>query len=181
MHVDEVDKLKQAWQVSGLFVDEQAYLAARVRSGLARYTFLDPAETWGSWLMVVVRFPTGVIYGTQCAGVATEQRYVEGYLVPLGGLQCVPENGSILSAPLRAVFHRGKSCMWGWAGLELPTDRRATLDTLIEAIPYWQHTSDEDIQSRLCVDQERASQIAEAWIPVQTPDGPGVLLFNNCD
>jgi hypothetical protein len=33
----------------------------------------------------------------------------------------------------------------------------------------------------LRIDPARIDEIAEAWIPVETPDGPGVLLYKNCD
>ena len=36
-------------------------------------------------------------------------------------------------------------------------------------------------RANLRLDLERVSEIAEAWIPVQTADGPGVLLYDNCD
>jgi hypothetical protein len=182
MQQDEVHQLKQAWLASGLFADEQAYLAARVRLSHARFVYLDPVETWGEWLMVVIRHPTGIIYGTQCAGVGTEQRFIEGYLVPLAGTNVAPARGDIQSAPLRAIFHQGNGCIWSWTGQQLPTDRRERLAGLVKEIPYWHHPSfDVDIRSHMQLDQERMSEIAEAWIPIQTVDGPGVLLYDNCD
>jgi hypothetical protein len=35
--------------------------------------------------------------------------------------------------------------------------------------------------SVMTIDKDRIDQIAEAWIPVETTDGPGVLLYQNCD
>ena len=48
-----------------------------------RYVFLDPDDTWPSWLAVVVIAPTGVAYQQQCAGVACDQREVDW-----GGCRC---------------------------------------------------------------------------------------------
>jgi hypothetical protein len=180
---EEILKLKQAWLISRSFDDEQAYLAARVHHGQARYVYLDPDGTWDEWLIVAINHPTDVIYGTQCAGINNSQRLIEGYLVPLGGAQFQYEKGRIKPEALRAVFHRGQHCLSDLDGQSLPDDRRVQLVTLIEAIPYWHTTLDvnADTRSHLSLDQDRNNELVEAWIPVQTPDGPGVLLYRNCD
>ena len=33
----------------------------------------------------------------------------------------------------------------------------------------------------LFLDEDRVDQIVEAWIPVLTPYGPGILMWENCD
>lgn len=178
----ELGALKQKWLATGSFADEQAYLAARVRSETVRFVYLDPDGTLHEWLALVVRHETGVVYGTQCAGIATEQRLVEGYLCVLGGQGYDVDSSSIEIAALGDIFHEGDSCKWGWKGRDLPSEQLARLSRLVENIPYW-HCSlaglDEKLQLRL--DVSRIEEIAEAWIPVETPDGLGVLLYENCD
>jgi hypothetical protein len=177
-----IEPLRERWLASGSFVDEQAYLAARVQSGNVRFVFLDPDGTLESWLAVVVGSQTGVVYATQCEGVATKQRFVEGYLVLLGGSKYDPDGGMIDPAPLTEVFHKDGACIWSWQGRELPGERFAKLDKLIEEIPYWRCGLDgSDDKCHLRIDKDRVEQVAEAWIPVETPDGPGVLLYKNCD
>lgn len=168
--------------MTGTFADEQAYLAACIRNRASRLVYLDPDGTFHGWLAVVVRRDTGVIYGTQCAGVATEQRFVEGYLIPLGGSKYENDEGSIEIDALTEIFHEDGWCKYCWRGRELPLDRLARLGNLLQTIPYWHCDLDaHDSKHPLRIDQSRIDELAEAWIPVETPDGPGVLLYQNCD
>lgn len=178
----DLKALKERWAATGSFEDEQAYLAARVRREAGRYVFLDPDGTRSGWLVLVVRHETGVIYGTQCAGTATEQRLVEGYLVLLGGSKYDVDDGAIDPDPLNKIFHEGDGCQYSWRGRRLPAERFAKLRTLVEQIPYWFCRLDgHDKKYPLRIDESRIAELAEAWIPVTTPDGPGVLLYKNCD
>jgi len=165
------------------FAEEQAELTRRVERDEARFVFLDPDGTLPDWLFLVVRRSTGIVYGTQCAGVAVEQRLVEGYLVPLGGFKFDVDEDLIELDPFRDVFHQDGNCQWSWTGAALPPERRIMLDRLVEAIPYWrcEVTGATSEKTPLRIDAARIDEIAEAWIPVETPDGPGVLLYKNCD
>lgn len=166
----------------GSLFDEQVYLATQVRSGNARFAFVDPDGRLKSWLAVVVRSRTGVVYAAQCEGVATAQRLVEGYLVLLGTSKHDPDGGIIDLTPFTEVFHKDGECMWNWQGRELPGERLVVLERLVEEISYWRCGLDgTDSKHQLRIDQDRIEQLAEAWIPVQTPDGAGVLLYSNCD
>jgi hypothetical protein len=50
----------------------------------------------------------------------------------------------------------------------------------VEALPYW--TCDEgETRVSLRLDESRLEEVVEAWVPVLTPDGPGVLVWENCD
>ena len=179
---ENLNLLKHRWLTSGSFQDEQAYLAARVRLNDVRFVYLDPDGTLAEWIGIVVRRETGVIYGTQCAGVATEQRFIEGYLVLVGGSKYDVDEGKIQVGPFVDVFHQNGGCQWGWTGRALPIERQALLSSLVESIPYWRMSLDgDDRKDPLRVDATRLEQLAEAWIPVQTPDGPGILLYQNCD
>lgn len=182
MHENGLNALKQAWQTSGSFHDEQAYLAARVRASDVRFVYLDPDGTSPEWLVLVVRHETGIVYGTQCAGVATEQRFIEGYAVPIGGSKYAVDEGNIETGLFRNVFHEKDGCKWAWTGNALPSERFALLRNLVEGVPYWCCRPDgQDRKYPLRIDATRLEQIAEAWIPVQTPHGAGVLLYKNCD
>jgi hypothetical protein len=145
---------------------------------------LDPDGTWvPRWLVVVVTAPTGVAYQQQCAGTANDQREVEGFLVPLGGLKVTPESGMIEPTEFEAVFHEGRACVWAAANNALPPARLERLRHLVADVPYWTVGSDgeSDARGALELDDSRLSELTEAWVPVRTPDGPGILMWANCD
>jgi hypothetical protein len=147
-----------------------------------RRVFLDPDGTLPGLLGVVIAYPTGVRYEHQCAGTETVMRSVEGYFVPLGGPSTVP-------AQLTEVFHKGSACVWGGTpqGLppntpDLPPDRLERLRALVEAIPYsTQSDADSNERGPLRLDDSRLGELVEGWVPVLTPDGPGILVWENCD
>jgi len=179
---NELNALKQKWLATRSFEDEQAFLAARIRLGAVPFVYLDPDGTSLDWLAVVVRRETGVVYGTQCAGVATQQRFVEGYLVPLGGFKNDVDDGRIDFASFTEIFHEDGACKWGWTGQAVPRDRMARLTKALGELPFWRCSLDgQDSKHPLRLDRVRIGELAEAWIPVETPDGPGVLLYKNCD
>ncbi len=136
------------------------------------YVFLNPDGTQRSVAFVVVRHPTGITYGHQCAGVLTDCRSVEGFLIPVGG----PE----LSASLSSWFvtrWRGNGNAIDWT-----IDLLESLAELVSTIPCWQTVDDgEDQREFLQLDKDRIAECVEAWVPVLTPYGPGVLLFENSD
>lgn len=174
--------LKQKWIASGSCQDEQAYLAARARQSDSQFVFLDPDGTLPPWLAVIIRRETGVVYANQAAGVATEERLAEGFLVLLGGWSYDVDAGRIDLAALNDVFHEGDACMWAWRGLDLPGDRLAKLHALISGIPLWLYGPGGDHSKfSLRIDTRRLDELAEAWIPLETPAGPGVLVYKNCD
>jgi hypothetical protein len=178
----DLDSLKQRWLNSGSFKDEQAYLAARVHLKDARFVYLDPDGTLPEWIGMVVRCETGVVYGSQCAGVAIEQRLIEGYFVPIGGLKYSGDDGQIKVGLFREIFHERDTCEWKWTGRELPAERLARLKNLVSTIPYWRPELDGvDQKFPVRLDATRVEQLAEAWLPILTPDGPGVPLHKNCD
>jgi hypothetical protein len=131
-----------------------------------------------------------VSYRQQCGGTDCLQREVEGYYVPLGGYQSDPTAGLFDNGALTAPFHKGgDNCVFSGSPRpesplipELPPDRIEALRTVVESIPYW---SDADAsgteREHLILDQSRLTDLAEAWVPVLTPDGPGILTWPNCD
>jgi hypothetical protein len=176
----ELNKLKEKWQATGLFIDEQEYLREKTRVGEADDVFLDNDGTMEPWLAVVVRRETGVVYGNQCAGVSCLPWRVEGYFVPLSGWK-YEHGGKIDFDSLNAIFHEGDACRYDWAGRNLPSERLARLSAMVGELSYWRCSSRHPDRYSIQVDMDRIDEIAEAWIPVETPDGPGVLLYQNCD
>jgi hypothetical protein len=151
---------------------------------------IDPDGTWGDWLAVVVRRPTGVVYTHQCAGINCFHRLAEGFLQVIGPYKYEPDStGALLPVKLDLdafinVFHRGNDCGQVQSGRELPAERLEKLRRLVADVHYWRcdgYGPGELPPYRFCLDESRIDEIVEAWIPVDTVDGPGVLLYNNCD
>lgn len=166
------------------YAEEQDELSRRVHAGEVRVVDCDPEGMFPEdWLAVVIRHPTGVVYVNQSAGVACQQRMEEGYLVMLGAPRLYDEHPRPLAAELLAVFHEDDHCMWPWIGDAVPEERIRQLAGLVKKISYWSDHPQEPfgIYSQFELDLTRRDAIAEAWIPVRTADGPGVLLYQNCD
>jgi len=156
-----------------------------------RHVFLDPDGTMGPvtpWMYVVVEMETGVVYQQQYGGTATRHGQVEGYLVPVHAPEALDQ--------LRDLFERtfGGSGAWDhdWSGSRGTTTRRRgvppdqRLRLLREAvgrIPFWTSASDgrRDERHWLALDDSRLAEADEAWVPVRTPAGPGVLMWFNSD
>jgi hypothetical protein len=140
--------------------------------GDRRYVPLDPYGTGNDWLYVVVHAPTGVFYEQQYGGTACRQGKAEGFLVPLTGPRAL--------AGLRELFegHFRGAGTWGhgWADAELDGLRE-----LVGDVPYWQSDGTREQVHALRLDESRLGEADEAWLPVITPDGPGLLLWPNSD
>jgi hypothetical protein len=143
-----------------------------------RYVFLDPDGTMAvtSWMYVVVELATGIVYQTQYGGTVTRDGAVEGYLVPVHEPEALAE--------LRDLFERTfrGAGAWDhdWTG---SPDRLRRLREAVGRIPFWVCTSDGEGEQRLMLtlDDSRLSVADEAWVPVRTPAGPGMLLWSNSD
>ena len=143
--------------------------------------FLDPDGSGGDVLGVIVLGATGVEYGTQCAGIRTDERYVEGYFVPISGLVFDAEEGRIDVRILRAVFHVGDTCLHGSDGFDL-AERVAALRHAVSKIPFWYTDAGGEMRrSQLELDVSRLHEAVESWVPVITPRGRAVLTWPNCD
>ncbi len=163
------------------------------------YVFLDPDGTFGGtyrrgWIAVIVEAPTGVIYANQCHGISTAVMSVEGFLVPLGGVKSDVDDEPQLIDPreLTDVFHgnTGDPCRDGGdagcaqTGPGLPRKLRKVLANRVSEIPFWVNHPDDDSRTRrvpLELDLRREGEILEAWVPVLTPLGAGMLVWGNCD
>ncbi|MFD5463943.1 DUF6210 family protein [Kitasatospora sp. NPDC127059] len=137
-----------------------------------RFVTLDQDGAADGWLHVVVEAPTGVFYQQQYGGQLCRQGQAEGFLVPVFG----PDALDALRQLFEEEFAGAGTWNYSW-----PDDERARLCGIIESIPYWAsdgHTEDLHV---LRLDESRIRDADESWVPVITPDGPGVLLWANSD
>jgi hypothetical protein len=138
------------------------------------HIFLNPDGTQEEALYLLVEQTTGVMYAHQCAGYLTQTRVAEGFLIPLGG--------SKAAHPFREWFWKtfhGNSyeSATQWSKLKL-----AELNELVSQVVCWR--TDESNQEELlflALDEERLPECTEGWVPVKTPYGSGILIFDNCD
>ncbi|MGH3240114.1 MAG: DUF6210 family protein [Spirillospora sp.] len=146
-----------------------------------RYVFLDPDGGQRDWLYVVVRAETGIVYQQQYGGTANLLGGVEGYLVPLCGTDWASGRDGLLE--LREIFEKAMRGS-GRAGGELSADLLDRVRSAVGVLHYWTSgRTSEWVPSHvpLRIDESRAGELDEAWIPVHTPDGPGVLVWDNSD
>jgi Family of unknown function (DUF6210) len=138
------------------------------------YVFLNPdgAEDFG--LQVIVEHPTGVVYAHQCAGYLTELMAVEGFLIPIGG----PDAARRIYGWFWQAFEGTGYAPDGWT-----KERIDQLASLVAEIPCWLTHADgkRDERRFLELDRGRIGECVEAWIPVATPYGPGILVVENSD
>ena len=136
---------------------------------------------------VIIDAATGVSYQHQCGGTNCLQEHLEGYFVPVSRLE-IDESGDPLGPDrlafdpdlLRAVFHHPddlEAC-WACSTDQLPLDRQQRLAELIDLLCYY--GADHAPQS-IELDRSRLREGNEACVPVLTPDGRGMLVWNNCD
>lgn len=124
------------------------------------------------------------VYATQCGGTSCHQRLVEGYFIPLGGFKMDAEEERVNPMELRAPFHRGKHCAWDATGETLRPERLDQLRKTIASIACWAtfpHGKGKSRPEALQIDETRLGELCEAWVPVLTANGRGILLWSNCD
>jgi len=131
---------------------------------------IDPAGTHPEWLYVVVRRKTGVSYEQQYGGTACLQGEVEGFLVPVYSETALVELRSFFEGTLEGIG-------MGPRNADEPPEFIELIARAVESIEYW--PADEGASQPLVLD--RSQRCDEAWIPVLTPDGPGVLIWCNSD
>ena len=139
---------------------------------------LDPdgALHFGLGLLVFVGAPTGVTYVQQCAGGLTEQRSIEGFIIPVGDHTAAKKVYDWFWSTFRG------NCYTTSFGGPWTPDRTATLASLVGEIPCWRtNASVEDKREYLQLDESRMHECVEAWIPVVTPYGTGILTLANSD
>ena len=165
------------------FDNHQSALETLVNSGERQFVYIDPDGTFGDWIAVVIESQTGVVYGTQCGGTACDQRYIEGFLIPCGGLRFNTNDLlKVTSKMLTSPFHDSKGCLWNRWNETVSEAVLAEIGENVRQVTIWHHTNADDCtRDHLELDLDRVYEIREAWIPVTTKFGRGVLLWNNCD
>ncbi|MFH9353141.1 DUF6210 family protein [Kitasatospora sp. NPDC017646] len=138
-----------------------------------RHVQLDPDGCGGGWMFVIVAAPTDVVYQNQCGGYACAQYEQEDYLVPLYGTDLDEEMNEIFVGALKGYGMRGQE----WPALVVDRLRAAVGSLGI----YGSGRGGDPYPPSLVLDEFRLSDAAEAWIPVITPDGSGVLVRENSD
>ncbi|XVU27232.1 DUF6210 family protein [Actinoplanes sp. CA-054009] len=136
-----------------------------------RHVSLDPDGLAG--LCVLVAAPTGVVYHHQYGGTACRQGQQEGFLVPLAAFSALDE--------LREIFEVHLDSVGTW-NYQWPDEELDHLRRVVSDVSYW--TSDDGRSEEpkpLTLDESRLRDVDEAWIPVETPDGPGILIWPNSD
>src|SRR2546422_10477988 len=137
-----------------------------------RRVFLDLEGNGNGTVFVIVAAPTGVVYEIQGGGYGCVPYELEGYLLP------VPGRG--LDEELKDVFV-GELQGAGAQGLTWPPP---LLERLRGAVALHVHGSanrDDLYPAPLVLDESRLAEADEACVPVLTPDGPGVLVWENSD
>ena len=140
-----------------------------------RYVFLNPDGSFSLGLLLIVEAPTGIVYATQCAGLLTEERSVEGFLVPVGGEREAKQFYDWFWAKFRGHCYP--------SGVRLSTEQISELHNMIGEVPCWLTTRDNEQTERgfLELDVSRIDDCVEAWIPVLSPLGAGILTLDNSD
>ncbi|RYD37716.1 MAG: hypothetical protein EOP86_02800 [Verrucomicrobiaceae bacterium] len=134
---------------------------------------IDADGNCDDYLILIVTAETGVTYVHQCGGFACLQNSAEGFLVQVG----TSDDRERLYDWFQSEFEG--SCMNSsvWT-----PDRTAMLESLISHIACGHVNSDGvDFRHMLQLDRERMQECVEAWIPVLSPYGPGLVVLNNSD
>lgn len=125
------------------------------------------------WLFVVLHAPSGVVYHLQHGGTACLQGAAEGHLVPV---QAPDTYAALIDLFVRELHGVGGVRDWRTS---VHTDRlRAAVETVhlpveedVGALQEW------PFGSTLRLDDNCLDEATEAWIPVDTPHGPGTLVW----
>jgi hypothetical protein len=135
------------------------------------WVFLDPGGADENWLFVLVGANTGVVYAHQYGGTRTRQAEVEGYLVPVFAPEMLVELRRIFETDLRGA---------GVGRAPLATDLLGRLRAAVSGVGCWK-SQQGDVVAALQLDETRLAELDEAFIPVLSPDGPAVLVWQNSD
>ncbi|MDX2648285.1 DUF6210 family protein [Streptomyces sp. PA03-1a] len=142
--------------------------------GGKRHIFLDPLDTGSGhgWVFVIVAAPTGVVYQNQGGGYGCIRYEQEGFLIPVFGRGLDDELKEIFVGELQGT---------GARGLDWPADLLDRLRAAVAFHVFGSANRDDVFPAPLMLDESRLSEVDEAWVPVVTPDGPGVLVWENSD
>lgn len=150
--------------------DEYLQFVEVHKDSAMNYVFLNPDGTISLGLLVIIESKTNVAYRTQCAGTGTYIREMEGFLIPVG------------DQAMAAIIYD-----WFWENLHgtdsgISNDLIDQLRQLVSEIPYFFETADGSCERLfLELDESRIDECVEAWIPVKTRYGKGILTLDNSD
>ena len=141
-----------------------------------KHVVLDPDGTVDYGLVVIVEADTKVTYHQQCAGLLTEARSVEGFLIPVAGRVAAQKIFDWFWSEFKGNCYPSQfSTLW-------TQERTARLGELVAEIPCWHFDGGvRDKRDGLRLDTEIMHECVEAWIPVVTPYGRGILALRNSD
>ncbi len=137
-----------------------------------RYVFIDPDGTLPHWMFVLIECPTGVIYEHQYGGTATRQGAVEGYLVPV--------DGRVAASIFDDVFVRHLRSVGSW-GKPPEEDLLGLIREAVATVRFWPSAQGSPPPENLALDDRRLNELDEAWLPIVTSDGRGLLIWPNSD
>ena len=139
-----------------------------------KIVFLDPDGTLPDWMFVVVNGNTGVWYQNQYGGTATLQGRVQGFLIPVYSSDARRLLDELFVRDLKGTGIRGGS-------RKPPSDVTERVRQAVALVRCWDSVADAPEPVPLRLDDERLAEIDEAWVPVLTADGPGMLVWANSD
>lgn len=142
------------------------------QSGPVHIVWIDPDGY--PWMAVLVPAPTGVAYRHQYGGTACLHGEVEGYYVPLWSRDAFSQ--------LRVLFEEtlggaGTSPRFVWSS-EVANQLRDAVSRVLMAPSEGEFSPPAEA---LTLGENRLTEANEAWLPVTTPDRPGVLIWPNSD
>lgn len=136
-----------------------------------------------NFVVLAIQAPTGVTYEQQCGGSYCDHLEIEGYLAVV--VRQEPDDTKadrfgVSPVDLTAIFHsEDDHCHFCQPWL-ITSERLERLEALLRTLGYF-GGPDGPLVQEFELDRSRINELYEAWVPVTTPDGPGVLLWNNCD
>jgi hypothetical protein len=184
-----LEPVRESWLFGSKYTDVSDYVAALIKPlGLEqvtvpetvdgmRYVHLSATGEELAGLHVIIAAATGITYVQQCAGLLNEEKKSEGFLVLVGDPAITKKLEDWFWNTFKGNCYR--------TGINQPwtPERQTQLRDLVAEIPIW-HTGVDGTTAtkhQLELDMERFDECVEAWVPVLTPYGKGVLVFKNSD
>jgi hypothetical protein len=134
-----------------------------------RFTLPTDGDSSEQNMLVLVPCETGLVYEHQYGGLSCRHVEIEGFLVPAWA-----------HAEARAALDALFLVTLGGRGVR-DEDRSDALRTVGDAMGRIWYRGTGDRMAPLRVDEQRADELDEAWVPVLTPDGPAYLAWVNSD
>jgi hypothetical protein len=138
-------------------------------AGPLRFTLPIGGDSPEQNMLVLVPAETGLVYEHRYGGFSCRHAEIEGFLVPAWAH---PDAKEALDALFLADL--------GGNGVR-PDDRSDALGRVGDALRLIWYRGTGDRMAPLQIDEERADELDQAWVPVLTPDGPAYLAWTNSD